>query len=41
MVNVIGAPSDGSLDEIVRGIRKGCEKFRVPMVGGHLHPDIE
>ena len=39
MVNVIGAPSDGSLDDIVRGIRKGCEKFRVPMVGGHLHPD--
>jgi uncharacterized protein len=40
MVNVIGAPPDGSLDDIVRGIRKGCEKFRVPMVGGHLHPDI-
>ncbi|MBM4309670.1 MAG: methanogenesis marker 2 protein [Deltaproteobacteria bacterium] len=39
MVNVIGAAPDGSLDEIVRGIRKGCEKFRVPMVGGHLHPD--
>jgi hypothetical protein len=39
MVNVIGAPPDGGLDEIVRGIRKGCEKFRVPMVGGHLHPD--
>ncbi len=39
MVNVIGSPPDGSLDEIARGIRKGCEKFRVPMVGGHLHPD--
>jgi selenophosphate synthetase-related protein len=41
MVNVIGAAAGGSLDEIVRGIRKGCEKFRVPMVGGHLHPDVE
>lgn len=39
MVNVIGVPSGDHLDEIVRGIRKGCEKFRVPMVGGHLHPD--
>jgi len=39
MVNVIGAAAGGNLDAIVRGIRKGCEKFRVPMVGGHLHPD--
>jgi selenophosphate synthetase-related protein len=39
MVNVIGASAAGNLDDIVRGIRKGCEKFRVPMVGGHLHPD--
>ena len=39
MVNVIGASTEGNLDDIVKGIRKGCEKFRVPMVGGHLHPD--
>lgn len=39
MVNVIGVPDDDYYDEVVRGIRKGCEKFRVPMVGGHLHPD--
>jgi len=39
MVNVIGAPAGENFDEIVKGIRKGCEKFRVPMVGGHLHPD--
>jgi hypothetical protein len=39
MVNVIGIPDASYYDEIVRGIRKGCEKFRVPMVGGHLHPD--
>jgi len=39
MVNVIGIPDSSYYDEIVRGIHKGCEKFRVPMVGGHLHPD--
>jgi uncharacterized protein len=39
MVNVIGIPDASYYDEIVKGIRKGCEKFRVPMVGGHLHPD--
>lgn len=39
MVNVIGIPDSSYYDEIVRGIAKGCEKFKVPMVGGHLHPD--
>lgn len=39
MVNVIGSPDNTRYDEIVRGIMKGCAKFRVPMVGGHLHPD--
>ena len=39
MVNVIGLPDNKYYDGIIRGIRKGCEKFRVPMVGGHLHPD--
>lgn len=39
MVNVIGVPHREYYGEIVKGIRKGCEKFRVPMVGGHLHPD--
>lgn len=39
MVNVIGIPEEVMYEEIVRGIRRGCEKFRVPMVGGHLHPD--
>ncbi len=41
MVNVVGIPDNGNYDEIVRGIKKGCEKFRVPMVGGHLHPDTK
>jgi hypothetical protein len=39
MVNVIGLPDTSCYEEIVRGIMKGCAKFRVPMVGGHLHPD--
>ncbi|MEI6127709.1 MAG: AIR synthase related protein, partial [Pseudomonadota bacterium] len=41
MVNVIGLTDSGYYDEIVRGIKKGCAKFRVPMVGGHLHPDTK
>jgi hypothetical protein len=39
MVNVIGITDSKYYDEIMRGIQKGCEKFKVPMVGGHLHPD--
>ena len=39
MVNVIGISEPKYYDEIMRGIQKGCEKFKVPMVGGHLHPD--
>ncbi|MCX5894952.1 MAG: AIR synthase related protein [Proteobacteria bacterium] len=39
MVNVIGIPDARYYDDIMQGIRKGCAKFRVPMVGGHLHPD--
>lgn len=38
-VNVLscGDPKVRSL--IVKGMRDACEKFGVPMVGGHLHPD--
>jgi len=39
MVNVIGISESKYYEEIMRGIQKGCEKFKVPMVGGHLHPD--
>jgi len=41
MVNVIGLPDTKHYEAIVQGIRKGCTKFRVPMVGGHLHPDAK
>ena len=39
MVNVLASGDDEQRARIVEGIRKGCEKLRVPMVGGHLHPD--
>jgi selenophosphate synthetase-related protein len=39
MVNVLGCSDKKMRDEIIEGLRKGCDKLRVPMVGGHLHPD--
>ncbi len=39
MVNVLGGTDEETLEEVVLGLRKGCLKYRVPMVGGHLHPD--
>ena len=36
LINVIGVPDECYYSELVRGIKKGCEKFRVPMVGGTL-----
>src|SRR4030043_2218039 len=39
MVNVLASGDEGQRSKVVDGIRKGCEKLRVPMVGGHLHPD--
>jgi len=39
MVNVLASGNDKHRAEVIEGIRKGCEKLKVPMVGGHLHPD--
>lgn len=39
MVNVLASGDEGHRSKVVEGIKKGCEKLRVPMVGGHLHPD--
>ena len=39
MVNVIATGSKEECLLVLDGIKKGCEKFRVPMVGGHIHPD--
>ena len=41
MVNVLAGGDDAHRSKIIDGIRKGCEKLNVPMVGGHLHPDGE
>jgi len=39
LVNVLQASSSGNCYNLVEGLRAGCEKFSVPMVGGHFHPD--
>lgn len=39
MVNVLASGDENHRSKIIDGIRKGCEKLNVPMVGGHLHPD--
>ena len=39
MVNVLASGDETHRSSVIDGIRKGCEKLNVPMVGGHLHPD--
>lgn len=39
LVNVLSASKVEDYRLIMEGVRKGCQKFRVPMVGGHLNPD--
>ena len=41
MVNIMSINHDGIYEDLLRGIKDGCLKFGVPMVGGHLHPDGE
>jgi putative methanogenesis marker protein 2 len=38
MVNVLSLREEEA-DELLQGIETACQKFRVPMVGGHVHPD--
>lgn len=38
MVNVIATGNREQCGLILEGIKKGCEKFRIAMVGGHVHP---
>jgi len=38
MVNVLSMRKEDA-GMILKGIEAACEKFRVPMVGGHVHPD--
>jgi len=39
MVDVLSISSKTKCYAITTGIRKGIEKFGIPIVGGHLHPD--
>ena len=39
MVNVLASGDEDHRSRVVQGIRRGCEKLQVPMIGGHLHPD--
>lgn len=39
LVNVLASGDEDQRARIVSGIKKGCEKLKVPMLGGHLHPD--
>lgn len=39
LVNVLASGDDEQRAEIVAGLKKGCAKLGVAMVGGHLHPD--
>ena len=39
MVNVLASGDENQRSKVIDGIRRGCEKLDVPMVGGHLHPD--
>ena len=41
MVNIMSISNDEIYEDLLSGIRDGCLKFGVPMVGGHLHPDGE
>ena len=39
MVNVLSCADEDVRTRIVEGMKAACDKFGVPMVGGHLHPD--
>jgi selenophosphate synthetase-related protein len=41
MVDVLSFRSGETGKRLLQGIRDGVEKFRVPMLGGHTHPDAE
>ena len=41
MVSVISMKKGEVFSQVLEGIREGINKFGVPMVGGHTHPDCE
>jgi putative methanogenesis marker protein 2 len=41
IVSVISMKKGQDMTDVLKGIRAGIEKFGVPMVGGHTHPDCD
>ncbi len=41
MVNIISSSNDYDIDSLLKGIKDVCKLYRVPMVGGHFHPDSD
>jgi putative methanogenesis marker protein 2 len=41
MVDIISLRTDQVGTRLLSGMRDGVDKFRVPMLGGHTHPDAE
>jgi len=39
MVNVLSSTGEDDRRLIMEGIRKGCQRLKVPRVGGHVNPD--
>jgi putative methanogenesis marker protein 2 len=39
LVDVLSVSSQEIAEQVLRGMNKGIEKFNVPVIGGHLHPD--
>ena len=39
MVDVLSVDDQEMAEKVLRGMKKGIEKFNVPIIGGHLHPD--
>lgn len=39
MVDVLSVDSEEISSAVLKGLQKGIEKFGVPIIGGHLHPD--
>ncbi|HOP09483.1 MAG TPA: methanogenesis marker 2 protein [Candidatus Methanofastidiosa archaeon] len=39
MTNILSTTEADGCNDVLKGINMACKKFKVPMVGGHLHPD--
>ncbi|MDQ1261219.1 MAG: uncharacterized protein QG575_400 [Euryarchaeota archaeon] len=39
MVDVLSVDNQELAEKVLRGMKKAIEKFHVPIIGGHLHPD--